>query len=228
MKRTKKIMTLAIAAMLLVSTTVAVTVAYLKSTTDVVENTFTYGKVAITLDEAKVDLYGKEVEGAERVISNEYKLIPNHTYVKDPTVHVAADSEESYIRMIVTIHDLADVKAAFGVATNEYFLPQYFVEGWDNAIWKTTNVVVEDEDANTATYEFRYYQTVSTVGAAAEDLEPLFTKIKVPETVENDALKELEELQIDIVAHAIQADGFMDSADGGVTAEDNAWAAFSN
>ena len=48
MKRTKQILSLALCAILLVSATVATTVAYLTSQ-DAVTNTFTVGKVAITL-----------------------------------------------------------------------------------------------------------------------------------------------------------------------------------
>ncbi len=217
MKTKTKALALALCAVLLVVGTVFATMAYLTST-DTVVNTFTVGKVSITLDETDVDLYGVQ-DGETRVETNEYKLIPGHEYVKDPTVHVAADSEESYIRMIVTITDLADVKAVFGVdATTGYFLPQNFVNGWNDSIWETTGTVVENEDEDTATYEFRYHTTVSTVDGKTRDLEALFTSIVVPDSVENDALATLEDLQINIVAHAIQADGFENAAE--------AWAAF--
>ena len=226
MKRTKKIVTLALAMMLVICTTVMATIAYLQDTTQTVTNTMTVGKVGITLDEAVVDEYGVEKTGRTET-GNEYKLIPDHKYVKDPTVHVVADSEESYIRMIVTITDLAEVKAVFNVAEEEYFLPQNFVEGWDNSKWITTNEVIEKD--NTATYEFRYHTTVSTVDSAKEDLEPLFTHFKVPDYVDGDDLEKLANMEIRVVAHAIQADGFVDTVEDGVvikTAEENAWAAF--
>ena len=114
--------------------------------------------------------------------------------------------------MIVTITDFADVKAAFG----DDFLPQNFVKGWNGSIWETTGAVVEKE--NTATYEFRYHEKVSTVGGQARDLEELFKSIVVPDSVKNGDLAKLEELEINIVAHAIQADGFKDA--------DDAWEAF--
>ena len=82
-------------AILLVLATITGTVAYLTSVKEV-KNTFTVGNVTITLDETDVDLYGvKETEA--RVTKNEYKLIPGHEYVKDPTIHVAAGSEDCYI-----------------------------------------------------------------------------------------------------------------------------------
>ena len=94
MKKTRKILLMAACAVLLVCISVGATVAYLTST-DSVTNTFTVGKVAITLDEAQVTEYGVAVEGADRVKTNTYKLIPGHEYKKDPTVHFAAGSEAS-------------------------------------------------------------------------------------------------------------------------------------
>ena len=211
MKKAKKILVMVAALALTAALAIGGTLAYLTSTTEVVQNTFTVGKVAITLDEADVNLQG-EIESEERVLGNEYKLMPGHEYIKDPTVTVKADSEESYVRMIVTISDLADVKAAFGAD----FLPQYFVTGWDNDIWETTGQVIETND--TAAYEFRYYKTVETVDKEDLKLEPLFKTIKVPGSVENEALAALEEMEINVIAYAIQADGFDDA--------EAAWAAF--
>lgn len=92
--KTKKTL-LALCAVLLIAATVFGTLAYLTSA-DKVTNTFTVGKVAITLDEAPVDVYGEVVEG-NRVDANAYKLIPGHEYTKDPTVHVEAGSELCYV-----------------------------------------------------------------------------------------------------------------------------------
>lgn len=96
MKKGKKVLLLALCAVLLVGATIAGTVAYLTSTTKEVKNTFTAGNVTITLDEAPVDLYGKVVEG-DRVTENKYKLIPGHTYDKDPTIHVDDESEACWV-----------------------------------------------------------------------------------------------------------------------------------
>lgn len=95
MKKSKAIL-MALCAVLLVAASVMGTLAYLTST-DSVTNTFTVGKVAITLDEAKVGTDGTPVQGAARVDANEYHLLPGHTYKKDPTIHVATDSEDCYL-----------------------------------------------------------------------------------------------------------------------------------
>jgi len=93
----KKVLALVLCAILLVAGSVLGTLAYLTSTTGVVENTFTAGNVEITLDEAKTDEYGVVDATAGRVQGNEYKLIPGHTYAKDPTVHVDDESEDCWL-----------------------------------------------------------------------------------------------------------------------------------
>ena len=95
--KAKKVLALVLCAALLVAGSVAATLAYLTSKTEVVTNTFTVGSLSITLDEAKVTEYGVAVPGENRVMANAYKLIPGHNYLKDPTVHVAKGSEECYV-----------------------------------------------------------------------------------------------------------------------------------
>ena len=119
--RTKtKALVLALCAVLLDVTTVFVTMAFLTSE-DSVQNTFTVGKVEITLDEAKVDSYGNEIANAERVKENEYKLIPSHTYVKDPTIHVDSNSEDCYLFVKIQ-NDLGSDGVINGIANNGWVL----------------------------------------------------------------------------------------------------------
>lgn len=95
MKKFMKALAVVACAVLLVVATIAGTVAYLTDKASV-ENTFTAGKVDITLDEAKVTEYGVQ-NGDTRVDTNAYKLVPGRTYKKDPTIHVVEGSEECYI-----------------------------------------------------------------------------------------------------------------------------------
>lgn len=122
MKTARKALMLILCAALLVSATVMGTLAYLTSTTDVVTNTFTVGNVVITLDEAKVTEYGV-IDGNDRVTENEYKLIPGHKYVKDPTVHVAEGSENCWLFVKVE-NDLAAIEADTKIAA------QMTANGW--------------------------------------------------------------------------------------------------
>lgn len=202
MKTRTKVLGLLMAAVLLVTATVFGTMAYLTSK-DTVTNTFTVGKVQITLDEAPVNTAG-EVQTGERVKENTYKLMPGHTYAKDPTVTVKAGSEESYIRMLVTISNIENVKAALGAE----FLPENFVNGtWDSTTWVSSDTM---EKEGSAIYEFRYKETVA---APDEDvvLDDLFESFIIPGTVDNDGLAKLEGVTVTVIAQAIQADGFADA-----------------
>ena len=94
MKTKSKALLLALCAVLLVAASVLGTMAYLTSQAEVT-NTFTVGSVSITLDEAPVDENGEATTGT-RVTENSYKLMPGHKYDKDPTIHVAANSEDCW------------------------------------------------------------------------------------------------------------------------------------
>lgn len=109
MKKTKVLLSLACVVML-VAASVMGTMAYLTSKPDTVTNTFTIGKVEITLDEAKVNADGKPVKlvggqdtvvtdpaAADRVTSNSYNLIPGYEYTKDPTVTVKGGSVDCWL-----------------------------------------------------------------------------------------------------------------------------------
>ena len=208
MKKMKTVL-LCISVVILVFASVMGTLAYLSDTDEVV-NTFTVGNVDITLDEADVDENGVVV-GNDRVKANEYHLIPGGTYVKDPTLTVKKGSEASYVRMLVTVSDIADLKAVFG---ND-FLPENYVEGWDSNLWKC--VKITDNGNDTATYEFRYKSALDKV-SDDKALEPLFTKIKVPGEINGEELNKIKEMKISVVGNAIQKAGFDN--------EDAAWTAF--
>lgn len=116
MKNAKKIVALLLCAVLLVGATIAGTVAYLTSS-DSVENTFTVGNVAITMVETKVDEYGVALTGenAGTTDKNTYKLIPGHTYTKDPTVTVGDTSENCFI--FVKIENGLNTNATLNMST---------------------------------------------------------------------------------------------------------------
>lgn len=223
----RKVLLTVCCAALLVCVTIGATVAYLTST-DTVENTFTVGNVEITLDEAVVGPDGQALTDGTRTSDKQsYHVFPGGSYDKDPTVHVAVDSENAYIRMKVTVSNINKLKAAFPETTypayyaGDVFLLQNLVEGWQPAIWPCQGCTVNDDGS--ATYEFRYHTTVAGekgTDAQEKDLEDLFTKVKIPGTVDNDALANLDDIKITVTAEAIQADGFQTA--------DAAWEAFKN
>ena len=212
MKTRSKALLLTLCAVLLVAASVLGTVAYLTSSDEVV-NTFSVGSVAIKLDEAKANPDGTLVAGADRVKANSYKLLPGHTYSKDPTVTVLSGSESSYIKMTVTFSKAAALDAVFAPGGAD--LTSVF-GGYNAANWIAKGNT-KDASADTRTYEFWYKEAV---GAPDGDvaLDALFDSITVPGTVTGEQLKTVEGMTITVNAYAIQADGFADA--------NAAWAAF--
>lgn len=249
-KTKTKALLMSLCAVLLVAASVLGTMAYLTDSKDV-KNTFTVGNVAIKLDEAKVDEMGNLMKNqddtlADRVTHNEYKLLPNHTYVKDPTVTVLKPSVASYVRMKVTFNNASQIIAmctdpeyADEVTGVENAFPLIrmvnFVEAnaakWDGII-PDNDVETEDMLDNpkyfdakndTLTYYFYYTETVAAPDADVK-LDTLFDSITVPQWVTGDQLAKLDGFQITAVAEAIQADGFVDA--NGDPSADAAWTAF--
>ena len=233
MKKFKKALVLLLCAVLLVAGSVMGTLAYLTAQ-ETVLNTFTVGNVQIKLDEANVDAEtGKATTGRTEDGNSDILLIPGRTVDKDPTVTVLANSEKSYVRMKVEVTNIANVKKAFeglkytgvhgtnlayGTGAGDTFNLHLLVDGWKAEEWAF--VSCETSGAN-AIYEFRYVGTADgTVAKATADttLPALFTTVKIPEGMTNDALAYLEYVDILVTADAIQAEGFVDA--------DAAWAAF--
>lgn len=248
-KTKTKALLMSLCAVLLVAASVLGTMAYLTDSKDV-KNTFTVGNVAIKLDEAKVDENGTQVVDKDgnpvaRVTENEYKLLPGHTYTKDPTVTVLKPSVASYVRMKVTFNKASALIAMCtdpefaedgptGVE-NAYAYPLIrmvnFVEAnaakWDGIIpdnmVDTEDMLADakyfayDAEADTLTYYFYYNEAVAAPTADVV-LPVLFDSIKVPQWATGDQLKALQGFEINVVAEAIQADSFADA--------DAAWAEF--
>ena len=208
MKKQSKVLLTMLCAVLLVVGSVLGTLAYFTDQ-DTVTNTFTVGEVSITLDEADVKPDGT-IDTNDRVKENEYHLLPGHTYTKDPTVTVVKGSEDVYVRMIVTVNMSSEwdaICAKYKVPTNELFL------GLGDQ-WELQGHPAEDVVNNTRTYEFWYKTVVAKNADKNTVLQPLFTAIKMPDQMTNDDLASLgEDFKIEVVAHAIQADGFDSAAD---------------
>ena len=221
MKTKSKALLLTLCAVLLVTASVLGTMAFLTSTASV-ENTFTVGSVKITLDEAKVTTDGEPVEGAARVTENSYKLMPGHTYTKDPTIHVDAASEDCFIRAKVTLTNAKEwVAIATKYADNKV---ENIIKGTDDNIWWVSQPAVDNEK-NTVTYTFVDKTESHTdelgkriwTSTDSKDLV-LFNEIAIPGGLTNDELAAVGSSKITVVAEAIQADGFETEA--------AAWAAF--
>lgn len=94
MKTRSKALLLSLCAVLLVAASVFGTMAYLTSK-DAVVNTFSVGSISLSLDEQDVD---NSTSGEnDRDKANAYHLLPGHTYVKDPIIHIDPSSEDAWI-----------------------------------------------------------------------------------------------------------------------------------
>lgn len=97
----KKLLTatvLTLCAVALVVSSVLVTIAYLTASSGV-SNVFTVGNVSITMYETQVDSNGVPVKPYKAVDANSYHLVPEKTYVKDPTIKVTSllEQDEMYL-----------------------------------------------------------------------------------------------------------------------------------
>ena len=183
----KKVLLVGLLVVLVAAVSVGLTVAFLTSQS-AVTNTFTVGDVAITLDEAKVDENGVKIEGANRVTENTYKLIPGHSYTKDPQIHVGASSEDCYL--FVKVEDgLAAIEADQTIAA------QLTANNW-KAVSGVANVYVYAVDSDA--------KTIVEKGANVNVFGTF--------TLKGDAnTANYASAQIIVTAYAIQADGFVDS-----------------
>ena len=185
-KKFLKALALVGCALLLVTASVVGTYAVLTSTATVT-NTFTAGKVAITLDEAKVTDYGV-ADGTSRVTENEYKLIPTHTYMKDPTIHVADGSEDCYLFVKID-NGLASIEIEESNTEHDTIVEQLVANGWtqigSTGVYFYENIVSE----NTDVVVFEEFTLRATADVAAN-----------------------KEKKIVVTAYAVQADGFTDAS----------------
>lgn len=225
----RKILTLVSCAVLLVCVTVVGTIAYLTANTKPVKNTFTVGNVTLDsdvgegLDEADVNEYG-EVINTNRVLENEYKLIPGHEYTKDPTVHVKAGSEQCYV-FVKVVNGISAIEAASEADEGGYknIKDQMAANGWKEL---EENVFFYAKKADGTLAEDG---TVVDARTAQQDLL-IFAKFKLDNnaafTVDTDGDGNVDidyaDAEINIDAYAVQADGF-DSASEAWTSAKGTW-----
>ena len=186
MKTKSKALLLTLCAVLLVTASMLGTMAYLTSTASV-ENTFTVGSVAITLDETDVD---NSTADANRDQANSYKLMPGHTYTKDPTIHVAAASEDCYL-FVKVANEITAIEGGTTVAD------QMTEKGW----------VPVNSAPGVYVYTQNNQNNTPAVVAGGSDVT-VFDNFTISGTVDNATLATYNNKTITVTAYAIQADGF--------------------
>lgn len=130
MKTVRKALLVALCAILLVVASVMGTLAYLTDQTGTINNTFTVGNVSFAetaLDESVTDEYGAVTTG-RTAEGNEYKLIPGHTYVKDPKIYMSGTTEDAWLFVKVS-NGIADIEIA--AADGDTIHEQILANGWE-------------------------------------------------------------------------------------------------
>lgn len=200
----KKIVSLCLAAVLVVMAIAGATVAYFTDT-KTAENTFTMGNVQIKLDETNVN----DPEG-DRVTSNEYNVYPGAVVTKDPIVHNVGQNG-AYIRATVNVSDWMNLVGAYYPDFKETFpndgykaalnlLVGTLGEGW-------SVVGVEAGDVFTiGQFDAKFILKYDGVLAAGADTTAMFQTVTIPAGIDNANADSFDEVKV--VAQAIQADGF--------------------
>ena len=187
---------------------IGATFAYLTDTKSV-NNTFTMGNVKITLDETNVN----DPEG-DRVTSNTYNVYPGAVVTKDPIVHNTGKNG-AYVRAVVTIEDGMNWLGLYN--ENVWTAPQ---EAAFNAMinntlgdgWELVDIAYDMSGPNHPTSDFVATLKYTKVLNAKEDTTAMFSQIAFPTKLTgNDVTSRIDqngEFGINVVAQAIQADGF--------------------
>lgn len=214
----KKILALSMCIALAAIAIVGASLAYFTDT-KTATNTFTMGNVQIKLDETNVN----DPE-SDRVTSNEYNVYPGLVVDKDPTVHNTGKNG-AWVRAIVTIENGMNWLGLYN--DNVWTAPQEeaFEALINNTLgedWEIEDIAYDMSSQDHPTSDFVATLKYTKILNAGEDTSAMFSKIAFPAKMTgNDVTTRIAqngEFGIDVVAEAIQADGF--------TTWDAAFAAF--
>ncbi len=185
----KKIVLGLTALILVVGLTIGGTLAFMQSTTQKVENTFTVGSVHLSLAEyatyTNADTHTAYVDAKQ--------LTPGTVIAKTPILTVAAGSEECFVKAKIEIPAALQTLISDGKITIDY-----------NTAWSTI-------DAN----GFVYYNGTVAKSATATVLPALFTTVTINSAVTNEDLATIAaeaNRKITITGYAIQKATFDDAA----------------
>lgn len=226
-----------VALVAVVVASIAGTVAYMTSASKV-SNVFTIGNVYITLNEAAVNSDGTYVTNVNnRTDKNSYHLMPGKSYIKDPAITVAADTEACYL-FLVTRNQITAIEA--NEADKPTMAKQMYANGW--AIYKDTS-------AGSRVWIYCGTNTISNQGTEANTYTPVAVcgSNREPSTTVTNLVVQSESTRIPVFGHfhitttesanlsiyagaevtlnavGIQADSF--GAFGSMEAVNKAWAA---
>lgn len=227
MKNIKKTLLVIVAMILMCAMSAAATLALFNSETKTVENTFVFGNVTITLDEAPVDAKGKKIENADRVLTNLYDIDPKGTYDKDPTIHNVGN-ESAYLRAVISL-DKENIDALFELEDGQFQSLEQLVTmaaGWQRL------GTMHTETEYVFVYNYIGDNNSGTLEAVAPEADVVvFTQFTVPKSWEGDGIQLPAEDPaegkkgvdfITVKAYAIQSE-WVDAANEASNDMDNQW-----
>lgn len=230
-------------AIALVVATVLTTLAFLASSS-AVSNTFSVGDIRIAIYESKVDLEGKKIDPdatKKNSEGNKYRLVPDMTYVKDPTVYLAPESESALLfiklrNQIETIeygNNLNNLQSEGKLTIKE----QMARNGWQlvgsnetGEVYVYSGTVQQTDLDGEALAAIKDTNTFvnATVVPYSESEQPfdVFDTFTVDKAAD-DTLHKFEGAKVTVTAFSIQASSFSSVIDGKATANKeqvtNAW-----
>lgn len=198
MKNMKKILVLALAALLLVAVGVGGTLAWLTATSGPVENTFVKTKIEIELKENKLDVAdGEYTLGTDETDkNNNYVLLPGQEQPKNPFVRIMKGSEKCYV--------FIEVLESANYTT-------FIASTVDDAKWKeVTGVTPKHTGAKVYVYTAGGNNPAVVNALDEEQKLSILTdnKIKVKDTVTQDDMTDaaVAALKIEFYGYAIQSE----------------------
>ena len=222
-KKKRYVLVAVLSLVMITSSVIGGSLAWIIANTDPVVNTFTYGDIDLKLDETELDEEGTPVDKDndgnpdKTTEGNDYQIVPGEEYLKDPTVTVLAGNEACWLFVKLTETEKFDEYLTYEVS-----------EGWTQL------------EADGTAVEGVYFRYVAEDSDDTEVAYPVLkdNKIVVLETVTKEMLNALdnngedaataEYPSLSVVAYAVQYSGFEaldDSAEEMNNAALKAWKA---
>lgn len=207
----KKVISLALAAVIGVMAIAGASLAYFTDT-GTARNAFTMGSVKIVLDETDI-----RSPTGDRVSANEYGIgdvYPGAVLTKDPIVHNTGKNP-AYIRAIVTVENGVNWLGLYNENTAAAPQEAAFTALIDNTLgagWVLEDIAYDMSGPDHPTSDFvatlRYTGTL----APGADTTAMFSHLSIPaKLTESDVTTRISQngaFHIDVVAQAIQTNGF--------------------
>ena len=207
----KKIITLALVAIIAVTAIASASIAYFTDT-KTATNTFTVGNVKITLDEAPVNEEGKATDG-NRVTGNDYGIdavYPGAVVTKDPIVHNVGKNP-AYIRATVNVCNWMNLVAAYYPDFKETFPNDGYKAALNLLVgelgegWSVVDVVAGDT-FTIGQFDAKFILKYEGELAPGADTPAMFNTVTIPTGIDNARADSFK--YINVVAQAIQTNGF--------------------